>query len=359
MGSGAVRSWRGRCQPGRAVGVTLQLMRTKARDRQATPFVTRPGHKAPPMTGEQVRDTTFLITRWGYDVAAVDNLLRGIAAELDAGRPTEQLVRNAAFRTRWRGYDVTAVDWFLGRFLPRPGPGEPAEMSADPWSDLDAVGGRFTRGGAGGRAGHSAWRSRQGRHLLHAEQCRKAWHEFGKQPGTYLRLEWTGIARRELRSAQQQTIASMSCKWSDVRLATNISEIGARFSINNESFVLKSTGYAQSRKLVDQTGTPVLYTSGRNFNGIAGACISFPDGRSLRFPVRGTGRANAIMTAVDEAGNGIARYRIIRLSAGGLGRKGVEVALHPDWELTNELMLAIMISAPQLRSYFSVQGGGG
>jgi DivIVA domain-containing protein len=335
-------------------------MRTKARDRRVTPIVTRPDHKARPMTGEKVRDTTFLITRGGYDVATVDDLLCSIAAELDAGRPVEPLVRNAAFRTRrWRGYDVAAVDSFLGQLLLRPGPGELAEMSTDPWGDLDAVGGRFPRSGAGDRGGHSTWRSRQGRHLLHAEECWKAWHEFGQQPGTYLRLEWAGIARRELRSAGQQTIASMSCKWSDIWLTPDISEIGARFSINNESFVLKCTGYAQSRKLVDKTGTPILYTSGKNFERIAGASISFPDGRSLRFPVRGTYRANAIMTAVDEAGNSVARYRIIRFSTGGLGRKSVEVALHPGWELTNELMLAIMISAPQLRSYFSVQGGGG
>lgn len=136
------------------------------------------------------------------------------------------------------------------------------------------------------------------------------------------------------------------------------SEIGGQFSINKESFVLKSTGYAQSRKLVDKTETPILYTSGKNFQRSAKARISFPDGRSLRFPVRGTYRPNAIMTAVDEAGNSVARYRIIRFTMGGLGRHNVEIAVHPGWELTDELMLVIMISAPQLSSYFAIQRGG-
>jgi DivIVA domain-containing protein len=319
----------------------------------------RPGHKARPMTGEQVRDTTFLITRGGYDVAEVDDLLRSIAQELDVGRPVEPLARNATFRTRRRGYDVAAVDSFLGQFLLRPAPGELAEMSTDPWRGLDAVGGQVTRRGAAGRAERSGKHGLALRERYHGE-CRKAWDEFDQQPGTYLRLEWVGIARRELHSAEQQTIASMTYRWYDPILGNaNISEIGGQFSINQESFVLKCTGYAQSRKLADKTGTPILYTSGMNFERIAKASVSFPDGRSLRFPVQGTHRANAIMTAVDGAGNSVARYRIIRFSTGGLGRKSVEVVVLPGWELTNELMLAIMISAPWLRSYFSVQRGGG
>ena len=189
----------------------------------------------------------------------------------------------------------------------------------------------------------------------YAEECWRAWDEFHQRPGTYLRLEWVGIARRELRSAEQQTIASWSYKWFDIWLAMDISEIGGQFSISNENFVLKSTGYAQSRKLVDKTGTPILCTSGTNFNRSAGAIITFSDERSLRFPVRGTHQANAIMTAVDQAGNSVVRYRII-----GLGlRHNFEVAVHPGWELADELMLAIAISAPWLGSYFKVPRGGG
>jgi hypothetical protein len=232
-------------------------------------------------------------------------------------------------------------------------------MSTDPWRGLDAVGRQVTRRGAAGRAARSGKHGLALRERYHGE-CQKAWDEFDQQPGTYLRLEWVGIARRELHSAEQQTIASMTYRWYDPILGNaNISEIGGQFSINQESFVLKCTGYAQSRKLADKTGTPILYTSGMNFERIAKASVSFPDGRSLRFPVQGTHRANAIMTAVDGAGNSVARYRIIRFSTGGLGRKSVEVVVLPGWELTNELMLAIMISAPQLRSYFSVQRGGG
>ena len=64
------------------------------------------------------------------------------------------------------------------------------------------------------------------------------------------------------------------------------------------------------------------------------------------------------MTAVDQAGNKVARYRIV-------GRGGnlnsllpiswwvpVEITVNPGWELTDELVLAIAISAPLLSTYF-------
>jgi DivIVA domain-containing protein len=312
-----------------------------------------------PETGEQIRDTTFLITRWGYDVAQVDNLLRSIAAKLDAGRHVESLVRNATFRKRWNGYNVAAVDWFLSQSLLRPRLGPAAENGTDPWRDLDAVGGRFIHSGSGDRAKNSGRQSRRDLWEHHSEKCWKAWEEFDRQPGTYLRLEWVKIARCELRLVDMQTIASMTYRWSDILGATDIPEMGDRVSINKGSFALVRMHAKQSRELVDETGTPVLYISGRNFERSAQACISFPHGRRLRFPVRGTQRANAIMTAVDEAGNSVVRYRIIRFLMGGLGRHNIEVAVHPGWELTDELVLAITISAPWLSSYFSVQRGGG
>jgi hypothetical protein len=212
---------------------------------------------------------------------------------------------------------------------------------------------------AGDRAGRTAGRHRRALRGRYAEECWKAWDEFDRQPGTYLRLEWIKIARCELRSVDLQTIASMTYRWSDILGATDIPEMGDRVSTSKGSFVLVRTRAKQSRKLVDDTGTPILYTSGRNFERSARASISFPDGRSLRFPVRGTHRANAIMTAVDEVGNSAARYRIIRFGRSGGLRNNVQVAVHPGWELTNELVLAITISAPWLSSYFSVQMGGG
>ena len=102
-----------------------------------------------------------------------------------------------------------------------------------------------------------------------------------------------------------------------------------------------------------------MYSSGTNFGFRAWACISFPDQRWLRFLVRGTQEGNAIMTAVDQAGNRAVRYRIInsRYFAGDT----VEITVRPDWKLTDELALAIAISAPWLADYHAphpVRGAG-
>jgi hypothetical protein len=51
------------------------------------------------------------------------------------------------------------------------------------------------------------------------------------------------------------------------------------------------------------------------------------------------------MTAVDQIGKSVARYRII-------GKETTEIAVNPGWKLTDELTLAIAVSAPWLDSYF-------
>lgn len=106
-------------------------------------------------------------------------------------------------------------------------------------------------------------------------------------------------------------------------------------------------------EFLDETGMPVLYTSGRHYVRQAGGRITFPDQRWLWFPVRGTSSPNAIMTAVDQAGNKVARYRV----TGKLGLQyRMEITVHPGQQLTDELALAIMVSAPWLWSYFKQPG---
>jgi DivIVA domain-containing protein len=340
-------------------------------------LVTRPGRYARPVTGDQVRDTTF--PAWasfsgglGYDAAEVDDLLRRVADELDAGRPAEPLIKSAAFGKRSNGYDIGAVDWFLGQLLFSPAPTDLAELSADPWRDLGVVA-QFTRSGMGDLAGRSALPS------WLAIQYRKAWHDFDQEPGT--RLVWA-TAHSNLRTMEKETIASISLFGRSVTLSAgrrrftlrkvssrrsphpDIDAIVARRSLDFEGHFAAETTSSQNGRalnvteLVDDTGAAVLYTSGQHFNCKARASISFPDRRWLRFPIRGTRQASAIMTAVDEAGNSVARYRLN--GPGFMPRLGnVEISVHPGWELTDELVLAIALSAPWLPGYFTTPGGGG
>jgi len=326
----------------------------------------------------------------GYDAAQVDDLLRRIAAEIDADRPIEPLIENARFLTRGkRLYDIDAVDWFLDDLLHRERHPEKARTSGDPWRGLGVV----APLPGGGRNWHNDL----------AEKCTSEWHEFGQQPGTHLRWRWVryGSSRRELCTAEQQTLASLRESGRSVIVSAgkrsfvftrpggagssspDIAEIAARSSRDYAGHFAEQAASGRARaeasgrkpsiaqrlaevssraplhlaQLVDEAGIPILYTSGVNYGHRACACISFPGQRWLRFFVRGTGRTNAIMTAVDEAGNRAVRYRIV--GAGYmLGREKVEITVHPDRDLTDELVLAIAISAPWLSPYFDQPGGG-
>ena len=350
------------------------MRHTSAHDRHSSAPVAGPGSNAPPVNGGQVRDTWFCPARQGvpgYNARQVDDLLRRVAAELDVGGSAGQVIQNATFRRAGfvfgGGYDIDAVDRFLDRFLP-PGHFEQGEIVDDPWGDLPVA--QFSEGNSKKYAFYS--------------RCENAWRDFGQLPGTRL---WFGKAARgliELRTAEQQTLAVR-----DSRSET--------FSAGGRSFALQRTSAAESSSpavaaflaraaraeaghyaentpirirpdksvlgLADETGKPILYTTGRNYNWRACACILFPDLRRLRFLVRGTREDNAIMTAVDQAGNRVARYRAIDKSGRQIRpwsrASPWEIIVHPDHKLTDELALALALSASWLGSYFEHPQGGG
>jgi hypothetical protein len=355
--------------------------------------VARRVSKAVPVTGDDVRDMWFLdgggFWRGGnivcYLAPDVDDLLRRVAAELDAGGPAGPLIENATFRSGSgkKGYHIDGVDWFLDRFLPQDYV-EPTGTSADPWRDVGDVT-QLVRGGISALArcypGHKPTREEAWNWF--AGQCQQAWRDFGQHPGRHLR--WGSQifkpGRFELRTADQQTLASsdpargisvggrnfiFQYPGSPESLPPVIGEIAARSARDSSGHFAKperrpkKPSVREVRELVDEAGIPILYTSDDNRYWRACFCISFPDGRWLRFPVRGTGRANAIMTAADQAGNKIARYRIIdqgfnRLWKTPLRQHSVEISVNPDRELTDELVLAIAISASGLSRYFVVE----
>jgi hypothetical protein len=332
--------------------------------------VARLGSNALPVNGGQVRDTWFCPAGKevpGYDARQVDDLLHRVVAELDAGGSAGQLIQNATFRrvNFGRRYDIDAVDRFLDRFL-SPGHFERGEIVDDPWWELPVA--QF---GEGNPKKYSFY-----------SRCENAWRDFGQVPGTRL---WFGKATRglnELRTAEQQTLASVRGSRSKT------------FSTGGRSFTLQRTSAGESSSpavaallaraaeaeaghyigirigsdksvlgLVGETGTPILYTTGSNYNWRACAYILFPDLLRLRFLVRGTRENNAIMTAVDQAGNRVARYRSIDKS----GRQVKpwsraspwEIIVHPGQKLTDDLALALALSASWLGSYFERPGGGG
>jgi DivIVA domain-containing protein len=348
------------------------------------------------VNGDEVRATRFASTPvHGYDASQVDDLLRRVAAELDAGRSPEPLLRNVTFQVKgwWDAfpltlaatpptsrYDIDAVDWFLGQFSLRASHAELAEMGADPWRDLAVA--QLTQDVGSAVAKPSLVQLLDLDKLLDLDtdlsgECWNAWRAFGGQPGVYLREGRAGhwwAPRHELRAAEQQTIASRGSGWTGettVRVggssftyrrvgpwppgAAEIAARSARDCAGHFAAETMSETGQEVRELVDETGTPILYTSGKNYARRACACVTFPDQRRLRFLVRGTKPENAIMTAVDQAGNRVARYRQFAEDFDPYRVWGeVVITVHPDQKLTDELVLAIAISTTWLDSYFRV-----
>lgn len=345
--------------------------------------MTGPGSHDPAASSDDVRAVRFRKSLPGYYAPAVDHLLRRVAAELDAGRPVASLITNTQLPSAGQvagGYDVDAVDWFLDQLcLPQGHPGPDGE---DPWRDLGEVA-QLTRSEISGPAGRPAGRERLAPEKLFAGECANAWRNFGQAPGT--RLVWgrEKAGSHELRTPEAQAIASLrgygpfrtastggrTFTLRKTRLSRSsppgFAEIAARierdysghFAENRHTWIPKIGPRYRVEELTDETGTPVLYPSGPNLAFRAWASITFPDQRRLRFLVRGTGQRNAIMTAVDQAGNRAVRYRVI--SGGYFAGDTIEIIVHPGWKLTDELALAIVISAPWLPRYFQVAGEGG
>ena len=84
-------------------------------------------------------------------------------------------------------------------------------MNADPWRDLGADP-YCIRREPGDVAGCISVPSRQ--------EYADAWRDFGEQPGTRLSFVPTGITRRELRTAGQQTVATISNRLLSATIST-------------------------------------------------------------------------------------------------------------------------------------------
>jgi hypothetical protein len=322
----------------------------------------------------------------GYLASDVDELLLRAADEMEAGRPVGGLVANAALRLpeplpviflpqlrrraqRPLTYQVKPVDWLLGQLRRCDDDRDRARLENDPWRELHAWdfperpaplghwdrGARAVTGPAGGNAG--------------------AWLACGELPGSRLRWVRTGILRSELRAEGGQVSASVRGRvpWTSWGQAGVVQVGGRAFTSQRVSRsewpgTTAAFGVAlpaadgpglvgvdpHARVLAEQHELPALCTLGQNFDHSAGACIRLSGGRWFQFPVRGRNRRSAIMTALDQDGNKVALYRLVRVAP-----DQVEIAVHPDQQITDELLLVLALSAPWLGTYFKLANQGG
>ena len=99
---------------------------------------------------------------------------------------------------------------------------------------------------------------------------------------------------------------------------------------------------------------------GRHYGGESDAVVAFSDLQRIRFPILGSGLYDEVMTAVDEEGNKVVRYRqakrrtVQTRSAGKL-----EVVVNPAQEVTLDLLLLVAVSSGFLLTEYRARPGGG
>ena len=311
------------------------------------------------MNGHDVRTAKFARGRVGYDPSQVHQLLADVADELDAGRPAWPVIATARRRMLvLGGSDRNAVDAFLDQVIRQDSGSWPAEVSTDPWQDRAVW--NYTE--APPRPLSPSDRRRARKDL--ALDCARAWRDFREVPGVPLTWMRTEDKRRELVTADRQVIASFRRKSFTVNgrdfqvrpvLKADRPRVARAFSLPGSS----PSANSWSNQVVDSAGQSILFIAGAHLGRSAGASIKFTDHRVLRFPVRGTQRFNAIMTAVDQDGTRIARFRRLQKRPPWDLTGAVEIMVHPGQRLTYELALVIALAAPWVGQYFTSEPGGG
>lgn len=105
--------------------------------------------------------------------------------------------------------------------------------------------------------------------------------------------------------------------------------------------------------------TILSFTGTKNFNRQAKVVAHMSNGQSLRFPVQGTSKRNAVMTATDDSGEPVFRLRQVRNTGREQERKKVvEVVVEPGRQITPDLLLVMATGYYNLATFFDRPAGG-
>jgi hypothetical protein len=201
--------------------------------------------------------------------------------------------------------------------------------------------------------GISSWR----RNRREADRLRKAeafetWNAFAEEPGVRLRLRYLPRNRSELVRDDGTVMAEVT----DRPGHQTVMVAGRTYSgrlINSptalgDAWQRRKRNRANVGTLSDAvTEEPILSVSGSHINHKTTSVVHLADGPTFRFPVFGhTTPEHAVMWAVDDSGNRVMMFRKVTWTPelGGNPRTTTEIAVHPDWPITDELLLVIVVA---------------
>ena len=186
----------------------------------------------------------------------------------------------------------------------------------------------------------------------------REWQSFPELPGTHLLWRRTGLFAVDLLAPNGDVWASVDCpKW--------YADHGAVISALGRTYEVRRIG--KSRDLVKElvevaNDATVMTMTGIHYGGRATTRLSTPDDLSLTFPVTGSNAPRATMSAVNDAGDRLVRYRVNK-PKGGVWAIGpvldlipVEVVVMDGAESIPSLALLIAVTSGYVRSFFRSPG---
>jgi hypothetical protein len=101
-----------------------------------------------------------------------------------------------------------------------------------------------------------------------------------------------------------------------------------------------------------------MISDSRHWNFKTAGVIQVPSRGHFRFPITGSHRGDAVMSAVDESGTSVIKYRNIT-KPHRTRPDGIEVVVAPEADMElDSLFLLISSSSWWLRSFFATGSGG-
>ena len=137
------------------------------------------------------------------------------------------------------------------------------------------------------------------------------WLAFPELAGTHLTWRRAGMFSVDLLDPTGHT-------WVSVKCPPSYSRRGAVINAHGRTYETRTIGRSkdQCTELVDTRNNATMMTmTGIHYAGTTSTRVHTPDGLSLTFPVKGS-ESTATMSAVDDAGHWLIRYRVNRPSGG-------------------------------------------
>jgi hypothetical protein len=197
-------------------------------------------------------------------------------------------------------------------------------------------------------------------------EVERQWRTFPDAPGTH--LSW-----RRVKGRAWELVSHRGSVWATLRLKgggfgsgserCSIEVKGRTFEMTRGAWGGGTTDYGR-RDLVNSAGDAVLRRSSMHFDRIDDARVWLLDHGTFTFPVTGP-YPFALMSAVDESGNTVIRYRLraarfARIATNwGYGRMKVEIVINPQALSIPMIELLAAVTSEFLPAYFRFESRGG